>query len=289
MKKLAIAVALCGSLIWSPAHAKTFIGVLWPLFGPGAAPGLTEFVSELKTMPDVEVSTYPYESWPSLVEDIERQPPGTHTVVIGYSLGANNSVRVANQARYVDLIIALQPSMLTSTPALTGNVGRVVEFYNPNPWMTFGGMGSQRLVGENIEYIANNDTHLWAPFNSDFRDLVKGEIAKFATDDRPGVAHVEIPKSLKLAKLPRSAGLKPTEERLTHQQRDFAAKDHRQIAQAEMPKVQNAVQPAHFAEESSLNSTVVFVQRQLTIEDMKDYADKTYRGLPPVEFNDNGL
>jgi hypothetical protein len=289
VKKLAIAAALSGSLIWSPAHAKTFVGVLWPLFGPGAAPGLVEFVSELKTMPDVEVRTYLHESWPSLLEDIERQPTGTHTVVIGYSLGANNSVLVANQARYVDLIIALQPSMLTSTPVLTGNVGRIVEFYNPNPWMTFGGMGSQKLVGENIEYIANNDTHLWAPFNSEFRDLVKGEITKFAADDRPEVAQGKMPKPLKLAQLSRSAGLKPTEVRLIHQQRDFAAKDHQKITQAEMPKAQNAVQPAHFVEESSLNSTAVFVQRQLTIEDMKEYADKTYRGLPPVKFNDNGL
>jgi hypothetical protein len=287
VKKLAIAVALCGSLIWSPAHAKTFVGVLWPFLGPLAAPGLVEFVSELKTMSDVEVSTYPHESWPSLVEDIERQPPGTHTVVIGYSLGANNSVRVANQAGYVDLIVALQPSMLTSTPALTGNVGRMVEFYNPNPWMTFGGMGSQRLVGENIEYIANNDTHLGAPLNSEFRDLVEGEIAKFAADDRPVVAQAEIPKPLKL--LPRSAGLKPTEERLAHQQGDLAAEDHHQIAQAEMLKVQNAVQPEHFAEKSSLNSRDVLVQRQLTIEDMKDYIGRTYRGSPPVESNDNSL
>jgi len=285
VKKLGIAVALCGSLIWSPAHAKTFVGVLWPLFGPGAAPGLTEFVSELKSMPDVAVTTYPHESWSSLVEDIERQPPGTHTVVIGYSLGANNSVRVANQARYVDLIIALQPSMLAPTPALTGNVGRMVEFYNPNPWMTFGGMGSQRLVGENIEYIANNDTHLGAPFNSGFRDLVKGEITKFAVEDR----QAEIPKPLKRAQLPQSRGLKPTEERLTHQQRDFAAKDHQQIAQAETSKVQNAVQPAHFSEVSFLNTRDAFVQRRLTIEDMKDYVARTYLGSPAVEFNDDGL
>jgi hypothetical protein len=183
VKKLAIVVALGGSLICSPVNANTFIGVLWPLFGAWAAPGLVQFVSELKTIQDVEVSTYPHDSWPSLIEDIERQPPGTHTIVIGYSLGANSSVRVANETQYLDLIIALQPSMLISTPALTGNVGRFVEFYNPKPWMTFGGMGSGKLEGDNIEYIENNDTHLGAPFNSEFRNLVKSEIAKFAGDD----------------------------------------------------------------------------------------------------------
>ena len=78
-----------------------------------ASNGLVELVAELKLMPDVEVSTYLHQSWPSLVEDLDRQAPGTHTVVVGYSLGANSSVFVANSAKYVDLIIALQPSMLS--------------------------------------------------------------------------------------------------------------------------------------------------------------------------------
>jgi hypothetical protein len=35
------------------------------MFGPTAAPGLIELVAELKMMPDVEVSTYLHQSWPS--------------------------------------------------------------------------------------------------------------------------------------------------------------------------------------------------------------------------------
>ena len=66
MKKLATAIALCCSLVCSPALAKTFVGVLWPMFGPTAAPGLIELVAELKMMPDVEVSTYLHQSWPHL-------------------------------------------------------------------------------------------------------------------------------------------------------------------------------------------------------------------------------
>lgn len=44
-------------------------------------------------------------------------------------------------------------------------VGRM----HPNLWMTFGGMGSKKLSGLNIEYIAKNDTHPGAHFNSEFR------------------------------------------------------------------------------------------------------------------------
>ena len=182
MKKLFLALVFWGSVLCTPVFAKTFVGVLWPMFGPLPAIGLVELVAELKLIPDVEVSTYLHQSWPALVDDIERQPPGTHTVVVGYSLGANSSVFVANKAKYIDVIIALQPSMLSWNPAVTGCVGRMIEVYNPDPSMTFGGMGSKKLIGPNIEYIANNDSHPGAQFSWEFRNLVKSEIARISAE-----------------------------------------------------------------------------------------------------------
>ena len=190
MKKRSVALAVCASLVCSPVYAKAFVGVLWPMFGPLPAPGLAELVAELRMMPDVEVRTYLHQSWPSLVEDIDRQPAGTRTIVVGYSLGANSSVFVANKAKYVDLIVALQPSMFSWNPSVTGNVGRMIEIYNPNPLMTFGGMGSNKLVGPNIEYIANNDSHPGAQFNSEFHSLVKTEVAKLSAEKEPPAENI---------------------------------------------------------------------------------------------------
>ena len=195
MQKRSIALALCCSLVCSPAWATTFIGVLWPLFGPLAAPGLAELVAELQSMPDVEVVTYWHPEWPSLVDDINHQPEGTHIIVIGYSLGANNAVLVANNTNYIDSIIALQPSIFTSNTPLTGNVGKIVEIYNPNPWMTFGGMGSQKLIGANIEYIVNNNSHPGAPYNPEFRNLVKSEIARLSAEQLPDTAQAQMAKA----------------------------------------------------------------------------------------------
>ncbi len=79
--------------------------------------------------------------------------------------------------------MALQPSMFSWNPSVTGKVGRMVEIYNPNPSMTFGGMGSNKLVGPKIEYIANNDSHPGAQFNSQFRNLVKTEVAKLSAEN----------------------------------------------------------------------------------------------------------
>jgi hypothetical protein len=265
------------------------------MFGPVPAIGLVELVAELKLMPDVEVSTYLHQSWPSLVEDIDRQAPGTHTVVVGYSLGANSSVFVANSAKYVDLIVALQPSMLSWNPPVTGKVGRIIEIYNPNPWMTFGGMGSKKLIGENIEYVANYDSHPGAQFNSEFRNLVRSEIARFTANDRLGTAHAVVSRPNKLAQLPQPSRLKPAEERLALPQRDFPAKDRLQLAQAEMPKLQKRAESEQVADvgqkqqqiqlttfldslSSSVNSGDVFVQRRLTTADLKDYAERTYHG-----------
>src|ERR1700691_3261126 len=207
VKKLVIAAALCGALVSSPVQAKTFVGVLWPMFGPLPAIGLVELVAELKMLPDVEVETYVHQAWPSLVDDLGRLPPGTHTVVIGYSLGANSSVFVANNAKYMDTIIALQPSMLSWNPPLTaGKVGRMIEIYNPDPWLTWGGMGSKKLDGDNIEYIENSDSHPGAQFNSDFRNLAKSEIAKFAAEDRLATAQAATPLELALLTRPTVQG-----------------------------------------------------------------------------------
>jgi hypothetical protein len=261
VKKRPIALALCLCLVSSSAWAKTFVGVLYPLFGPVAAVGLVELASELRSIPNVEVATYLHQSWPSLVDDINRQPKGTHIVVVGYSLGANNSVLVANSVDHIDSIIALQPSVFTSNPSVTGKVGRIIEIYNPNPWMTFGGMGSQKIVGPNVEYIANNDSHPGAQFNSEFRDLVKSEVARLSSEDDLHTALAEKPKPLhpvKPAEPPESPKVEMVKE--------------------EQPKRRLAASTAFLdALSSSVDSGNLSVERPLTIDDMKNYAKRTYQ------------
>jgi len=117
---------------------------------------------------------------------------------------------------------------------------------------------------------------------------VKSEIAKFSSDGRLEAAKAAAPQPNKLAKLPQSARLKPTEEQLTNRQ---TAKDHIQIAQTETPTGPKRVKPEQVAQEppkqqqrevtgfldrlsTSVNSGNLFVQRQLTISDMKDYAQR---------------
>jgi predicted alpha/beta hydrolase family esterase len=280
MKKLFLALVFWGAVLCTPVFAKTFVGVLWPMFGPLPAIGLVELVAELKLMPDVEVSTYLHQNWPALVEDLERQPPGTRTVVVGYSLGANSSVFVANQAKYIDVIIALQPSMLSWNPEVTGQVGRMIEVYNPNPSMTFGGMGSKRLIGPNIEYIANNDSHPGAQFSSEFRNLVKSEIVRVSAE--PAVEAAEAPVQAPLP-VPRPANI-PGPKKLAALKRQSSSREPTdEQRRGSGPQSEYATA---FLDNltSSVDSGNLFAQRQLTVTDMRDYATRNYRNARTAEL-----
>jgi len=310
VKKRSIALALCCSLVVSPVWAKTFVGVLYPFLGPMAAIGLVELAGELKAMPDVEVATYLHQSWKALVDDINRQPKGTRILIVGYSLGANNAILVANNTGYVDSIIALQPSMLTTQDSLTGKVGKFIEIYNPNPWMTFGGMGSQKLVAPNIEYIVNNDSHPGAQFNEQFHSVVKNEVARLVALDSLQTVQAKAFKPSQLAKLPPPKDAKSTDAKPTALA--FASTDpskhepakHEQATQVRVeqtrhePPRQEQKPPAVFADApkpqpvfaetpksqpvfadaflTSANAGTLFVQRTLTISDMKDYVKRNY-------------
>ncbi len=291
LKKRTIALALCCFVVCSPVYAKTFVGVLYPLFGPVAAIGLVELVAELKSMPDVEVATYLHQSWPILVDDINRQPRGTHILVIGYSLGANNSVLVANETNhYVDSIIALQPSVFTSNPSVTGKVGRMIEIYNPNPWMTFGGMGSQKLTGANIEYVVNNDTHPGAQFSSEFRSLVKSEVTRLAAEDGLDKARAKVPTPTQRLKL-----LQPPKLEVAKEQQSEHAPRSRTASVDDLSNSVNSGRRLTIADvenyaartyrtlrtadalSSPVNSGTLFVRRPLTVADMEDYAERSYQ------------
>ena len=298
VKKRSIVLALCCSLVASPVWAKTFVGVLYPFLGPMAAPSLVLLASELKAMPDVEVATYLHQSWKALVEDINRQPKGTRILIVGYSLGANNAILVANNTGYVDEIIALQPSMLTTQDTLTGKVGKIIEIYNPNPWMTFGGMGSQKLDAPNIEYIANNDSHPGAQFSEQFHSIVKSEVARIsALDNVQTAAPARMTKPSPLAKLSPPKETKPTalafanSDSPKHETAKHDEPKHERPRPAQAAAEQSRPEPKRsvvFAEapkpqpifvealSTSANADSSLVQRTLTISDMKDYVKRNY-------------
>ncbi len=321
MRRLSVVVAFLAAVISSPVHAKTFVGVLWPMFGPLPAIGLVELTAEIKMMPDVEVHTYLHQEWPDLVNDLAHQPEGTRSIIIGYSLGANATSWVVNKSKYVDLVIALQPSMLSWNPVITGKAGRIIEVYNPNVWMTMGGMGSKKLEwqGGNIEYIANNDSHPGAQFNVDFRNLVKTEIARMSTPDRTEVAQAESTKLNQLAaaeppppavkplafaeeppqKLAKGAPPPRADDPLAFAEQGSQKQGPQKLAKLDpQPKAPKPQPVAHEQTKrspkdlafldtlsGSVNAGALPLKHKLTVADMAHYAQKTY--VPSGSVNGN--
>ena len=247
-----------------------------------------------------------------LVDDLQKLPKGTRTVIIGYSLGANATAFVANKT-YVDLIIALQPSMLSWNPPITGKVGRMIEVYNPNPWLTFGGMGSKKLIGPNIEYVENTDSHPGAQFNGEFRTMVKTEIAKITAGGDVVTAQAEAPQPKPpkpdpvMAELPkaRTKDLTAFPEIMSYAETAHTAQKAKpaktakaepvkvehvkpqpikpEPVVAERPKPQPSEQTASALDSFSTSAASGSLQqpdRQLTASDMLDYAKRRYQAQP---------
>src|SRR5262249_24766368 len=74
--------------------------------------GIVSLQKELSAIPNTIIPVpIPQSKWRSVVKLIEEQEPGTTLVVIGYSLGANNSTYIARRVKHVDELIAIQPSL----------------------------------------------------------------------------------------------------------------------------------------------------------------------------------
>ena len=177
--------------------------------------------------------------------------------------------------------------------------------------MTFGGMGSKKLVGEHIEYIANRDSHPGAQFNSEFRNLVKSEIAKFAAADRGEIAQAQIGKPRKLAQLSPSAPPASKDERGTRERKDVNAAALPKTAQIETPASPQRAKPdgvaggkpEGVADESqkqqrkeltafldklsgSVQSGYLFSERPLTVADQRPLEIDDQRPLTIADMRD---
>ena len=199
--------------------------------------------------------------------------------------------------------------MLTSQESLTGKVGKIIEIYNPNPLMTFGGMGSQKLDAANVQYIVNNDTHPGAQFNEQFRSVVKSELARLSAQDNLQTAQAKAFKPSPLAKLsplknvkstalafattdppkhepPRHEQPKPSQTKVEPSQQQnapavFAQAPKPQPALTDEPRPQPVFADALL---TSANAGNLFVQRTLTISDMKEYVKRSYRNSQAADL-----
>ena len=182
-----VTLCLC-SVLAIGAQAVSLVVLLEGLGGRIASAGIVFLQKELSAIRNTIVpSPIAQSKWRSAVKLIEQQEPETKIIVIGYSLGANNSTYITKKVQHVDELIAIQPSLWGPSAAIGENVDKAIEIYNPRFWRT-AGLGAKRLVGVHFSYMTNNDSHPYAHKNPQVHKFVFNEvktIADPATSSKP--------------------------------------------------------------------------------------------------------
>ena len=185
-KVVSFAFSLCICLVLTSfAYAETLVVLLEGLGGRGTSSGIVSLQEELSAIPNTIVALpLAQHNWRDAVKLIKQQKPETKIVVIGYSLGANNSTFVAQNVKHVDELIAIQASVWGRATAVGENVDKAIEIYNPKFWRT-AGLGAKRLVGIHFSYVANSDSHFYADNDPEVHNFVVNEVKKLADPTAP--------------------------------------------------------------------------------------------------------
>jgi hypothetical protein len=107
-------------------------------------------------------------------------------VLVGFSLGANTMVAIANKLPHVDLIVAYDPSRLSPLvqPAdgefrqhVASTVRRAICFYNPYAWY----FGGARLEGSQVETFLISNYHLAVAVDQRLHEITEEAVKQVAT------------------------------------------------------------------------------------------------------------
>jgi hypothetical protein len=106
-------------------------------------------------------------------------------VIIGFSLGANTAVAIANKLPHADLIVAYDPSRLSPMVHVANGefmqqvaptVRRAICFYNPYAWY----FGGARLEGSQVEIIPIVNYHLAVAVDQRLHEITEEAVRKVA-------------------------------------------------------------------------------------------------------------
>jgi len=171
-----------------PENAPTRIYVLYGQYGWTTSSGMYYLAQSLAKYGEVSVHHWDDRT---IVQDAKRQ--SGKVVIIGYSLGANSTVAIANKLPRVDLIVAYDPSRLSPlahetngefTQHVKPSVRRAICFYNPYAWY----FGGARLEGSQVELFAIDNFHLTVAVDRRLHDITEEAVKQVALGPQPANA-----------------------------------------------------------------------------------------------------
>jgi dienelactone hydrolase len=161
-------------------NAATRIYVLYGQYGWTTSAGMYSLAQSLARYGEVSVHQWDDRT---IVQDAKRH--SGKIVIIGYSLGANSTVAIANKLPQVDLIVAYDPSRLSPlahevngefTQHVKPTVRRAICFYNPYAWY----FGGARLAGSSVEVVPISNFHLAVAVDQRLHDITEEAVKQVA-------------------------------------------------------------------------------------------------------------
>ena len=171
-----------------PENTATRIYVLYGQYGWTTSSGMYYLAQGLARYGEVSVHHWDDRT---IVQDAKRH--SGKIVIIGYSLGANSTVAIANKLPRVDLIVAYDPSRLSPlahetngefTQHVKPSVRRAICFYNPYAWY----FGGARLEGSQVELFAIDNFHLTVAVDQRLHDITEEAVKQVALGSQPANA-----------------------------------------------------------------------------------------------------
>lgn len=111
-----------------------FIALLRGLGDVATSAGIDTLAAKLRVKyPYAHVIVYNWYDWQHTITDMRAQPPGTTFVVIGYSMGANETTGISDAGLPIKLLVAMDPTIWDTVSPLHGNVAKALLFHDVNP------------------------------------------------------------------------------------------------------------------------------------------------------------
>jgi pimeloyl-ACP methyl ester carboxylesterase len=153
---LAIVIAL---------STEAFAARVYVMYGQGGvltSPGMLQLAGRLRKLGNT-VTTHNWDEYNRIAADIRKMPASTPVVLIGFSLGAGSTTRVALGVpkRRIALAVAYDPSIWDRIPAAGKNIQRLLLYRNGGPDL----WGHATITGKQVETTDVYSMHLAVQFD----------------------------------------------------------------------------------------------------------------------------
>jgi dienelactone hydrolase len=159
MTRLLAALVIVLALSTEATAARVYV-----MYGQGGivtSPGMLDLAGRLRKLGNT-VSTHNWDDYNRIAADIRRLPATTPVVLVGFSLGAGSTTRVASGVkRKIALAVAYDPSIWDRFPAAGKNIDRLLLYRNGGPDL----WGHARITGKQVETTEVFSFHLAVQFD----------------------------------------------------------------------------------------------------------------------------